>query len=104
MIAGQFPAPEGGEHFSVVLDKDSPLTECVNKAIGQLRTPASSRGSSTEELSDNTGARSTSPERAAPLAMDPDGALPQPSGSVPPRPRDAGPRFGLGGEGARSPR
>ena len=37
VIAGQFPAPEGGEHFSVVLDKDSPLTECVNKAIGQMR-------------------------------------------------------------------
>ena len=37
VIVGQFPAPEGGEHFSVVLDKDSTLTECVNTAIGQLR-------------------------------------------------------------------
>jgi len=36
-IVGTFPTPEGGEHFSVVLDKDSPLTECVNQAIGQLR-------------------------------------------------------------------
>ena len=37
VVAGQFPAPEGGEHFSVVLDKDSPLTDCVNSAIGQMR-------------------------------------------------------------------
>ena len=36
-IVGQFPTPEGGEHFSVVLDKDSTLTDCVNQAIGQLR-------------------------------------------------------------------
>ena len=35
-IVGQFATPEGGEHFSVVLDKDSTLTECVNAAIGQL--------------------------------------------------------------------
>jgi polar amino acid transport system substrate-binding protein len=37
VVAGQFPSPEGGEHFSVVLDKDSTLTDCVNKAIGQMR-------------------------------------------------------------------
>jgi polar amino acid transport system substrate-binding protein len=36
-IIGTFPTPEGGEHFSVVLDKGSTLTECVNQAIGQLR-------------------------------------------------------------------
>src|SRR5690349_4515254 len=33
--------------------------------------------------------------------MDPDGALPQSTGAVPP-PRTQGPRFGLGAEGARS--
>ena len=37
VVSGQFAAPEGGEHFSVVLDKGSTLTECVNQAIGQLR-------------------------------------------------------------------
>ncbi|HEX9043599.1 MAG TPA: ABC transporter substrate-binding protein [Candidatus Limnocylindrales bacterium] len=39
-IAGQFP-PAGGadsEHFSVVLAKGSPLTACVNQAIGSLTT------------------------------------------------------------------
>jgi polar amino acid transport system substrate-binding protein len=37
VIVGQFPAAEGGEHFSVVLDKDSTLTDCVNTAIVQMR-------------------------------------------------------------------
>ena len=36
VVVGQFPAPAGGEHFSVVLDKGSPLTACVNTAIGQM--------------------------------------------------------------------
>lgn len=39
-IVGQFP-PAGGadsEHFSVVLAKGSPLTSCVNQAIGSLTT------------------------------------------------------------------
>ena len=56
VIAGQFPAPEGGEHFSVVLDKDSPLTECVNKAIGQLRESGELARIVQEELSDNIAA------------------------------------------------
>jgi polar amino acid transport system substrate-binding protein len=37
-LVGQFPAPPGGEHFSLVLDKDSPLTSCVNKALDALRS------------------------------------------------------------------
>ena len=56
VIAGQFPAPEGGEHFSVVLDKDSPLTECVNRAIGQLRESGELARIVQEELSDNIAA------------------------------------------------
>ena len=56
VIAGQFPAPEGGEHFSVVLDKDSPLTECVNIAIGQLRDSGELARIVQEELSDNIAA------------------------------------------------
>lgn len=38
LIVGQFPPPaEGGEYFSAVLDKDSPLTPCVDAAIVRLR-------------------------------------------------------------------
>ncbi len=35
-IVGQFAGSAGGEHFGVALDKDSPLTPCVNAAIGRL--------------------------------------------------------------------
>jgi polar amino acid transport system substrate-binding protein len=56
VIAGQFPAPAGGEHFSVVLDKDSPLTECVNRAIVQLRDSGELGRIVKEELSDNVAA------------------------------------------------
>jgi polar amino acid transport system substrate-binding protein len=37
-LVGQFPAPPGGEHFSLVLDKNSPLTSCVDRALGVLRS------------------------------------------------------------------
>ena len=38
MIVGQFPArPRTREHFSVVLDKGSALTACVNAAIAALK-------------------------------------------------------------------
>ena len=50
VIVGQFPTPEGGEHFSVVLDKDSTLTACVNQAIGQLRDSGELARILTEEL------------------------------------------------------
>ncbi len=36
-VVGRLPAPEGGEYFGVVLEKDSPLTSCVNEAIATLR-------------------------------------------------------------------
>ncbi len=34
VVVGQFPSdPADKEHFSFVLDLDSPLTDCVNEAI-----------------------------------------------------------------------
>jgi polar amino acid transport system substrate-binding protein len=51
VIVGTFPTPEGGEHFSVVLDKDSPLTDCVNQAIGQLRDSGELARIVSEEIS-----------------------------------------------------
>jgi polar amino acid transport system substrate-binding protein len=56
VIAGQFPAKEGGEHFSVVLDLGSPLTACVNTAIGQLRDTGELARITQTQLSDNAGA------------------------------------------------
>lgn len=40
LIVGQFPQPTGSdaEHFSVVLNKGSALTDCVNKAIASLKS------------------------------------------------------------------
>jgi polar amino acid transport system substrate-binding protein len=56
VIVGQFPAKEGGEHFSVVLDKDSPLTACVNTAIKQLHQSGELARITQEELADNANA------------------------------------------------
>jgi polar amino acid transport system substrate-binding protein len=36
-VVGRLPAVEGGEYFGVVLEKDSPLTDCVNEALGRVR-------------------------------------------------------------------
>jgi polar amino acid transport system substrate-binding protein len=35
-IVGQFDAP-GGDDWGVVLEKDSPLTDCVNQALAALK-------------------------------------------------------------------
>jgi polar amino acid transport system substrate-binding protein len=56
VIAGQFPAPQGGEHFSVVLDKDSPLTVCVNQAIGAMKASGELARITADEMSANAGA------------------------------------------------
>ncbi|RLT39390.1 MAG: amino acid ABC transporter substrate-binding protein [Chloroflexi bacterium] len=37
VIVGQFEAVTGGEYFGMALDKDSPLTDCVNAALDRLR-------------------------------------------------------------------
>jgi polar amino acid transport system substrate-binding protein len=36
-IVGVLPAPTGKEHFSMVLQQGSPLTQCVNAALSALR-------------------------------------------------------------------
>ncbi len=36
VITGQFPAPETGEHFGLLLQKGSAALPCVNKAIGAI--------------------------------------------------------------------
>ncbi len=36
-VVGRLPGEEGGEYFGVVLEKDSPLTACVDEAIRALR-------------------------------------------------------------------
>jgi polar amino acid transport system substrate-binding protein len=36
VVVGQFPSTGTPEHFGLVLEKDSPLTECVNDAIAAL--------------------------------------------------------------------
>ena len=36
-VAGRLPAPEDAEYFGVILEKDSPLTECVNQAIQAIK-------------------------------------------------------------------
>jgi polar amino acid transport system substrate-binding protein len=58
VIVGQFAPPSGAdaEHFSVVLAKDSPLTECVNGAIAALMTDGTHDSRPTEWLSDKASA------------------------------------------------
>jgi polar amino acid transport system substrate-binding protein len=58
VIVGQFAAPTGAtaEHFSVVLAKDSPLTECVNSAIGALKSDGKLDAITKEWLSDKASA------------------------------------------------
>jgi polar amino acid transport system substrate-binding protein len=36
-IVGQLPTKPGGEHFGMVLQKGSPLTACVNRALTKLK-------------------------------------------------------------------
>lgn len=57
VIVGQF-APQSGEqeHFSVVLEKDSPLTDCVNQAIGALSDSGSLADITQEWLADKANA------------------------------------------------
>ena len=58
VIVGQFPAPTGAdaEHFSVVLDKGSTLTSCVNAAIGAMKSDGSLDAITKEWLSDKASA------------------------------------------------
>ena len=58
VIVGQFPAPTGpdAEHFSVVLGKGSPLTDCVNQAIAALKSDGTLDQITAEWLSDKANA------------------------------------------------
>ena len=57
VVVGQFP-PVGDEqeHFSLVLELDSPLTDCVNQAIASLRDSGELEAITTEWMSENAGA------------------------------------------------
>jgi polar amino acid transport system substrate-binding protein len=57
VIVGQFPPAAGEqEHFSLVLTKDSPLTACVNRAIGSLYADDTLDLITTEWLADKASA------------------------------------------------
>jgi polar amino acid transport system substrate-binding protein len=58
VIVGQFAPPSGAsaEHFSVVLAKDSPLTACVNAAIGEMKSDGTLDDITQEWLSDKASA------------------------------------------------
>jgi polar amino acid transport system substrate-binding protein len=56
-VVGQFPsAGEEQEHFSLVLEKDSPLTDCVNEAIAALEESGELEAITQEWMSENAGA------------------------------------------------
>ena len=58
VIVGQFAAPTGAdaEHFSLVLQKDSPLTACVNAAIAAIKADGTLDSITKEWLSDKASA------------------------------------------------
>jgi len=56
-IVGQFKAPDsGGEQFGLVLAKDSPLTECVNKALAEMKSSGELQQIQDKWLSEDTDA------------------------------------------------
>jgi polar amino acid transport system substrate-binding protein len=59
VIVGQFPNQGEGdeqEHFSLVLELDSPLTDCVNEAIAALTESGELEAITEEWMSENAGA------------------------------------------------
>ena len=52
LIVGQLPAADGGEvdQFGIVLDKDSPLTDCATQAVDALREDGTLAGLEAEYL------------------------------------------------------
>jgi polar amino acid transport system substrate-binding protein len=62
VIVGQFPPAEGEqEHFSIVLEKDSPLTDCVNQAIAALDESGELEAITEEWLGESAGAPELTP-------------------------------------------
>jgi len=57
-VIGQFPADSGGttDQFGFVLEKDSPLTPCVDAAVQAITDDGTLDALTTEWLADNTGA------------------------------------------------
>ena len=55
-ILGQFPAQGGGEHFGMVLAKDSGLVNCVDGALATLRTEGTLKRLQEQWLAKATGA------------------------------------------------
>jgi polar amino acid transport system substrate-binding protein len=55
-IVGQFPAVGEQEYFGLVLEKDSPLTSCVNEAIAALRDDGTLDSLQQEWLADKASA------------------------------------------------
>jgi polar amino acid transport system substrate-binding protein len=55
VVVGQFPPDEeqGQEYFSLVLEQDSPLTDCVNQAIGALADSGELEAITQEWMSEN---------------------------------------------------
>lgn len=57
VIVGQFPPADGEqEHFSVVLEQDSPLTDCVNEALANLEADGTLDAITQEWLADRADA------------------------------------------------
>ncbi len=54
-VVGQFDAP-GGDTWGAVLDKDSALTDCVNQAIGELKSSGELDQLTQQWMSDSAGA------------------------------------------------
>ena len=54
VIAGQFPTVGEQEYFALVLEKDSPLTECVNQAIQTLKGDGALEDIQSKWLSEKT--------------------------------------------------
>lgn len=54
VVVGQFPADEeeGPEYFSMVLEQDSPLTDCVNEALAALKENGELEDITTEWMSE----------------------------------------------------
>ena len=62
VIVGQFPpAGDEEEYFSLVLEKDSPLTDCVNQAIGTLTESGELEDITQEWMAENAGAPEIAP-------------------------------------------
>jgi polar amino acid transport system substrate-binding protein len=55
-IVGQFPTVGEQEHFGMVLQKDSPLTDCVNEALAALKSDGTLAQIQQEWLSDKASA------------------------------------------------